>query len=499
MAVSSDLFQLVQSLSKSEKRYFKMYVDLQKGEKNYMRLFDAMTVMKAYDEEQLIAQFEGESFVKDLHVTKNYLYQLVLKSMRAFHEQKSTEAKVFALMQEAAFLEQKGLYKPVWRLLKKANKLASGSELHYLRLEILNRQIRYLIATKTQGIHDDIEVVYRELNQAVNLLQDEVRLGGLNHRLFTRYRKERFAGKQEVIANLQSVMEDPKLAEEPAESTFRGKHFYYNIHAFYYQFTGELKRSNEFSQRLVDWWDAHPTIITEEQYQYKIVLSNHLNNCHMVRRYELFPALLAKIRALPCKSFDEEAEEFQNTYYLEVLYRMNTLAIDEGLALLPEIEAGFTRYEAKLVKAREIAFYYNLAVLHFAGEDFKGMLRWLNTILYEKKNEARTDLLYASRLLILIAHTELKHFDLLDDLISSTRRYLKSHEQLKPYQIAVLSAFKEIMEARAGDEQRQAYHSFVKSLEQTFEEIKVLPPSGEEMLLWAKSKAQSVAVIDLLR
>jgi len=57
MKPTHDLFDLVHSLTKSEKRFFKLQSSLQAGEKNYVRIFDLLEKMDHYDEE-----FVKESF-----------------------------------------------------------------------------------------------------------------------------------------------------------------------------------------------------------------------------------------------------------------------------------------------------------------------------------------------------------------------------------------------------------------------------------------------------
>ena len=53
--VSEELFQLIKSLSKQEKRYFKLYASRHViGEKNkYVQLFDAIDKQAAYNEEKI--------------------------------------------------------------------------------------------------------------------------------------------------------------------------------------------------------------------------------------------------------------------------------------------------------------------------------------------------------------------------------------------------------------------------------------------------------------
>ena len=48
------LFELVQSLSKSEKRYFKLHSNLVSGSKSYLNLFEKLESSTEYDEKKLL-------------------------------------------------------------------------------------------------------------------------------------------------------------------------------------------------------------------------------------------------------------------------------------------------------------------------------------------------------------------------------------------------------------------------------------------------------------
>jgi hypothetical protein len=84
MKPSTELHDLIKSLTKSEKRFFKLHSALQSGDKNYLRIFDAIDKQKVYDEEALKKQFAKETFIKHLPSEKNHLYKLILKALRAY-------------------------------------------------------------------------------------------------------------------------------------------------------------------------------------------------------------------------------------------------------------------------------------------------------------------------------------------------------------------------------------------------------------------------------
>ena len=79
---TDELFQLIQSLSKSEKRIFKLHVKRISGSDDLkiLALFDALDSMAEYDEEKLLRK--NSSIQKQqLSNMKAYLYKQILSSL----------------------------------------------------------------------------------------------------------------------------------------------------------------------------------------------------------------------------------------------------------------------------------------------------------------------------------------------------------------------------------------------------------------------------------
>ena len=70
MVKKNELFILIKSLSKSEKRYFRLFCSRESSGSNYTRLFDSIDSQKEYDEKAIKKVFKGEKFIHQLHVTK---------------------------------------------------------------------------------------------------------------------------------------------------------------------------------------------------------------------------------------------------------------------------------------------------------------------------------------------------------------------------------------------------------------------------------------------
>ncbi len=113
MARQNDLFDLVKSLSKGEKAYFRKNLPASSdGDKGYLKIFEVLDGMKEYDEELLLKKLkikkEGTAFA----VAKNYLQKNILKSLQQFHAEKTVNATIYSHLEQAEILTQKGLHQP---------------------------------------------------------------------------------------------------------------------------------------------------------------------------------------------------------------------------------------------------------------------------------------------------------------------------------------------------------------------------------------------------
>jgi len=100
-------------MNRAEKRYFKLYTSrhVLGDHSNHQTLFDAVSKMKTYDESALLKKFEGEAFTRRFAIAKRRLYDMILRSLDAFHSESSLEAKLRRSMHQVEILFKKGLYK----------------------------------------------------------------------------------------------------------------------------------------------------------------------------------------------------------------------------------------------------------------------------------------------------------------------------------------------------------------------------------------------------
>ena len=102
---SDTLFQLIQSLEKSEKRHFKLYIKRSSAKEDLkiIRLFDALDKLSEYDEKILLKSL-SDITKPQLSNLKTHLYKQLLASLRLLKTNENIDLKLSEHLDNARLL-----------------------------------------------------------------------------------------------------------------------------------------------------------------------------------------------------------------------------------------------------------------------------------------------------------------------------------------------------------------------------------------------------------
>ncbi|HET8736923.1 MAG TPA: hypothetical protein VFM69_10015, partial [Pricia sp.] len=161
------LFVLVKSLSKSEKRQFKLYVGRLgvNADAKFLALFNLLDKIKKYDEKTIL----GSGIVKKAQLSnlKAHLYKQILVSLRLNPVNQTIRVQIREQLDFATILYQKGLYKQSLKILDKAKSTAIENQEKNIAYEIV--ELEKIIETQyiTRSIPDradELAVQAKELS-----------------------------------------------------------------------------------------------------------------------------------------------------------------------------------------------------------------------------------------------------------------------------------------------------------------------------------------------
>lgn len=148
------VFQLIKSLTRGEKRNFRMLAQLTSGDKKYLQLFDTLDGLDEYNEAKILKKFRKDpSFEKQFAYNKNYLYNSILNSLAYFH--KGADSELSSLTIQVKILSEKSLFHQAKKLLRKVKEKVIAQERFEELLKLLNLEAEVIMRTENVKIIRD--------------------------------------------------------------------------------------------------------------------------------------------------------------------------------------------------------------------------------------------------------------------------------------------------------------------------------------------------------
>jgi hypothetical protein len=498
---SDNLFRLIKSLSKSEKRYFNLYASRHTlGEKNnYVILFEAIDKQKEYDEEALLHMFRKEAFIKQFSITKARLYDSVMSSLDAFHANSSIDAQLKRDLHCAEILYKKTLYDQCAKMLASAKKAAVRYERHSSLLEI-NLWEKKLIETENYGGRSDEDILQILKND--ELISEKIKnyneYWNIKSRFFLILNKQGKVRNNEELERFKKIIDNTLLKGEEKALSTETRYLFFHIYSAYFFGIGDYEQSYSYLTRNVELIEKSPDIFKEEPNIYFSVLTNAIYVGSQLKKYDEVFASLKKLRSTLLlfengKNDDLEVKLFSSAMSIELTIYLQTGEFEKALELAPIIDAKLQQFEGKFTKLRQSYFYFMVSAAYFGAEKYSLSLKWINKLLNSQLFEESEDIYCFAQIMSLIIHIELKHDDFVPRAFKSTYRYLSSRNRVYKFENVFMDFIGKILKTTRRDEQTTYYRELKAALQElkkdSFERSAF---EYFDFISWAESKIQRV-------
>jgi hypothetical protein len=498
MKPSTELHDLIRSLTKSEKRFFKLHSSLQSGDKNYLRLFDAIDRQAAYDEESLKKQFAKETFIKHLPSEKNHLYKLILKALRAFHAESSISGILKQEIKNIEILYQKALYVECNKLLHRAKRIARENERFYYWFELLNWEKMLLEEAYESGeFTKDLDALIEEEREVVEKLRNLAAYHILYSKINYVFRSGGYVRTEEEHAMVEEISGHQLIKGKNTALSQRAATICYYTQGFCQWAKRDWTASLEKFRRVKTILDSNPQIKADLPKRYIRTLQYIINAQVELHQLDHARANITAMRALPdTEGFHGQSiasQVFVASYLSELRLLDRSGEHARAMELVAPIIEGMEALGSRLQKEHELEFFFALACVHFGAGEMNKALFWLNKVLNDNEPTLRQDIFTYARLFNLVVHYELGNFDLLEYIVRSTQRFLSKRQRANQVEVLLIEHVRRL--ARAGDQ--QARLELFRSLEEQLDTLFRDPNEGLvlkyfDVRSWVRSRAAGI-------
>jgi len=444
MRPSDELFKLIHSLSKSEKRFFRITSNQLAGEKNYVKLFDFIGTQENYDEEAIKKEFFHKTIARHLPYEKHYLYQQILKSLRAYHNQDNINTIIQQGLQNIEILHNKALYKECNKQIEKVKKLSLKYEkFHYLN-EIIAQEHRLIEEAIDQSkTSESIDILTKETEQIsqqiINLNEFQTLYSRINHV----FKIDGFLRHPNSKKQVEQIAQHPLIAGEKTAISIRAQSMKFYIRGVCAICLRHFGEGKHFFSQTKELLDKYIDIKKELNIHYILCLIGLIYCSIAEKKYSETQQIINQLKKLNgTQGFDTvHAKNWVsvNVYTLELILLQRIAQFKQSIQLIRSINLFIANNYAIVGREHRTVLLYYQAVSYFAVGDLKKAISLTNEAINQHNRKLRQDIHNATRMLNIILHYESKNYDYVTYISKSVDRHLQQQgKDLYVIELAVI-------------------------------------------------------------
>ncbi len=460
------LLTLIKSLSRSEKRQFRLFVNRLgiNADAKFLLLFDVMDKMNEYDENHILERKITSK--QQLSNLKAHLYRQILISLRTNPSNQNNRIMIREQLDFATILYNKGLYKQSLKILDRTKQLAKDLEENDIAFEIVEFEKVIESQFITRSMKNRADDLIEDAKHLAKLNALNSKLSNLSLKLYSMMLSNGYAknnrDKEDILHYFNSRM--PKKDLEMMG--FREKLWYYKAHVWKYLLLQDFVNAYKYSLQWVELFYDHPEMIQNHPVWFVKGNSYLLNALFLLRRVHRFEFWLNKLQETLNTHFtwNENTEAVAFT----VIYnaKMNALFLkgdySDASKLIAEINEHKEFHNSKIDDHHILVLRFKIASTYFGNSDYEECIRELRGIIEHKSSSVREDMYFNSRILSVMSMLDSGIDEDLDEFIEETERFYRKMKSKSEFNTLTIDLIKTLNGAFPDQRKKVARHFLEK-------------------------------------
>lgn len=502
MAKTDGLHELIRSLTKTEKRHFKVSVSspFQGAEHRYLELFDVLAGMENFDPNQIQSKMQWESFKKSYPVAKKYLQEKILNGLHAYQKKNNTPRRLKEIIAHVEVLMDRNLHRQAAKKIAHGKRLGEKAEALIQLLEILLLQRRLMISDKN-NIFGKLDLL--KLNEEIQHALDGIRLRqdatNIHHRFFSLLNLHGGSPDDQKLKELESLIQELFALKAVEKPYFFPKVSHHNVLNQFYLIRGDFHQSHQHSGKIIDLFEAQPVMKKELDRTYISCLHNYANRCLSIRDFKSAIDCARIMQAF--KASEAAVDTLRRESYLALgislvsnsgQARQNPRFLADFQDTLENPNLGFSR---RFILSLKLVF----TACHLQESNFQTGLSLIQQILADPSHSAMRLYKRLVPALEMLLHCEMGNYDWLEYRIRNQLENSKSDSAFA-FEPIFYRFLRGLIRAKGKQEIRSAAERF-------FEHIAPLKEDSKEAAVfnffhfedWVEAKSRSLSYRDVVQ
>jgi hypothetical protein len=444
---STDLFELVQALTKGEKAFFtrKAAKSATAQGKVYLKLFDLVASAKQYDEGVLLRKLKYGSDKGAFSTLKNYLYNEILQTLVEYQQNDSSLPELNRNLQILHILAGKGL---TTQYLKRWNKAYKSALLYedYPYIFILKEQLQslkmnFVIKTDEAELND----LVREdaaLFKAYSTLQEA---RNLYLHLQLAYQKSQIRSGKKELNPVLKLADHPVLQMRYKDQSFHFRFCYRMCHGLVNYLSHGYEQALQILEENREDIIVNYHIPASKPFMFFDFVQVYYQVCFVCKQYDRFFTLMHDPILKHFTNPDHEALLFSIHHNALLRYSLSTFRYDEALAHSAGIPKELPRHLDRIPLGQRRTLIGSMAIANFVLEQYDDAYYFCKEALSLQHQNPQEDVRQFLYLFCILIAYESKNYFVLENEIRNTYQFYYRTGKLNPFEKAMIHFLKKIM------------------------------------------------------
>ncbi len=490
----TDLYELIHTLTKSEKRYFRIFSSQNslQGKNNYLKLFDILTGVTPYDKERVESAISKERFKGNIRVTRHNLYDLILKSLRAFHQGKNVDSQLKNLSENIDFLYRKGLHKQALKQLERAEIIANKYESYDLLSSL------YQTKLKLSSVSSDLKSLSQSVNRSQEILffiqcsKAIVTLESISTKfniIYLTYGGLRSTQAKQEFDKLNQTFQKTLLEfKDEIAASFKLKYFKLGTVYSTSMLAGKYKIALKSMEERLVFFEQQEHFIGYWPERYLYTIAHIVQILNLTQEYERLDKYLLMLRSTTTdKRFNfPSLKVFASDLYFTVVANvyLRKGIFNETPSFINEFIAFLQNNKHSISTLMLTYSYTNIALVYFSTNQYDRCISFTNKVLETQFTDNTKLARFYCNIVSLLAHFELGNYQYLEYFSQNIKRTLTKKDQLYKAEGLIIKYLSKVINL-PNLEHKQLFQKLYKELTQLKKDEL---PEYFDILRWVKSK-----------
>lgn len=447
---TDDLYQLVRALTKSEKKFFTQYVNLYENGSSpiYLKLFSFLNDEERYNEERLFKKFRDPLFKKNYPVTKHYLKNLIIKTMRHSDITVREDRDLTVYILDVKRMMAKGLFPMAKKMIEKLKEEAYEAEKFFDVVHLIAMQrglismgyYRYEPEVNLDALDNEEELCLEKVSQLRQIMNATIKIHGLMN-------YDTNAIPAEVEKQIEELGKKKYLQKYDELLSAKAKHTFLQFWALYYCAFGDYKKYLDYANRRLKFvtQEKIPSTVSN----WIILAYNHcLAASLLTNDFSQFETRLKLLESMELKSAFHDADRFQTVSIFGLLYYLKQNDEAKTRLYIQYSLEGMNRFGPFISKSFKYTLRTTIAYAYLKLKLLDDCLHEVNDLMALTNGETRRDFVGHVKVINLMLRFEMKEYAYMAYLLKNTYRFFTHYLYTSPAHRFAITYMKKALRVR---------------------------------------------------